>query len=87
MNLAKWTEKTDRPGTEELLELCQKKDVGVMVIKPMTGHFIPNWAKQADDPKVAGLLAELKHLGTQNLYQAFLMWVLENPRVSSPSSV
>jgi len=82
MNLAKWTEKTDRPGTEELFELCQKKDVGVMVIKPMTGHFIPNWAKQADDPKVAGLLAELKHLGTQNLYQAFLMWVLQNPRVS-----
>ncbi|MFA6561568.1 MAG: aldo/keto reductase [Verrucomicrobiia bacterium] len=82
MNLAKWTEKTDRVGTEELFELCKKKDVGVMVIKPMTGHFIPNWAKKTDDPKVAGLLKELKALGKQNLYQAFLMWVLKNPSVS-----
>jgi predicted aldo/keto reductase-like oxidoreductase len=82
LNLAKWTEKTDRLGTEELFELCAKKDVGVMVIKPMTGHFIPNWAKRTDDPQVARVLAELKQLGTQNLYQAFLMWVLKNPRVS-----
>ncbi|MCX6899599.1 MAG: aldo/keto reductase [Verrucomicrobia bacterium] len=82
MNLAKWTEKTDRVGTEELFDLCKKKDVGVMVIKPMTGHFIPNWAKKNDDPKVAGLLKELKTLGKQNLYQAFLMWVLKNPNVS-----
>ena len=81
MNLAKWTEKTDRVGTEELFELCKKKDVGVMVIKPMTGHFIPNWAKQTDDPKVAGLLTELKTVGKQNLYQAFLLWVLKNPNV------
>jgi predicted aldo/keto reductase-like oxidoreductase len=82
MNLAKWTEKTDRLGTEELFELCKKKDVGVVVIKPMTGHFIPNWAKKADDPKVAGLLGDLKQFGTKNLYQAFLMWVLRNPNVS-----
>ena len=82
MNLAKWTEKTDRVGTEDLFELCRKKDVGVMVIKPMTGHFIPNWAKKTDDPKVAGLLAELKTVGKQNLYQAFLMWVLKNRNVS-----
>ncbi len=82
MNLAKWTEKTDRTGTEELFDLCRKKDVGVMVIKPMTGHFIPNWAKKADDSKVAGLLAELKSVGKQNLYQAFLMWVLKNRNVS-----
>ncbi|MCX7824851.1 MAG: aldo/keto reductase [Verrucomicrobiae bacterium] len=82
MNLAKWTEKTDRVGTEELFELCRKKDVGVMVIKPMTGHFIPNWAKKTDDPKVAWLLKELKVSGKQNLYQAFLMWVLKNPNVS-----
>jgi len=82
MNLAKWTEKTDRVGTEELFELCKKKDVGVMVIKPMTGHFIPNWAKKTDDPKVAGLLKELKVSGKQNLYQAFLMWVLKNPNVA-----
>lgn len=82
MNLAKWTEKTDRVGTEELFELCKKKDVGVMVIKPMTGHFIPNWAKKTDDPKVAGLLKELNASGKENLYQAFLMWVLKNRNVS-----
>ncbi|HOD80680.1 MAG: General stress protein 69 [Planctomycetes bacterium ADurb.Bin126] len=82
MNLAKWTEQTDRPGTEDLLKLCRKKDVGVMVIKPMTGHFVPNWAKNADDPKVSKLLGELKEFGKANLYQAFLMWVLKNPNVS-----
>jgi predicted aldo/keto reductase-like oxidoreductase len=81
MNLAKWTEQVDRPGAEELFELCKKKDVGVLVIKPMTGHFIPNWAKNASDPKVAGLINELNRLGTKNLYQAFLMWVLKNPNV------
>jgi uncharacterized protein len=82
MNLAKWTEQTDRPATEELFELCKKKDVGVIAIKPMTGHFIPNWAKNASDPKVARLLAELKSFGKKNLYQAFLMWVLKNPNVA-----
>jgi predicted aldo/keto reductase-like oxidoreductase len=82
LNLAKWTEKTDRVGTEELFELCRKKGVGVMAIKPMTGHFIPNWAKKTEDPLVARVLDELKQLGTKNLYQAFLMWVLRNPNVS-----
>lgn len=82
MNLAKWTEETDRAGTEALFELCKKKDVGVMVIKPMTGHFIPNWAKNTDDPKVAALLKALQVHGAGNLYQAFLMWVLKNPNVS-----
>ncbi len=81
MNLAKWTEKTDRADTEELFELCKKKDVGVLAIKPMTGHFIPNWAKEPSEPKIARLMAELKHLGQENLYQAFLMWVLKNPNV------
>jgi predicted aldo/keto reductase-like oxidoreductase len=81
LNLAKWTETTDRPATEELFELCKKKDVGVMVIKPMTGHFIPNWAKDTTNPKVARVLEELKQLGAKNLYQAFLMWVLKNPNV------
>ncbi len=81
LNLAKWTETTDRPATEELFELCKKKDVGVMVIKPMTGHFIPNWAKDTANPKVARVLEELEQLGTRNLYQAFLMWVLKNPNV------
>ncbi len=82
INLAKWTEKTNRIGTEELFEFCKKKDVGVMVIKPMTGHFIPNWAKKTDDPRVGGLLKELNEFGKENLYQAFLMWVLKNPNVS-----
>jgi predicted aldo/keto reductase-like oxidoreductase len=82
MNLAKWTEKTDRTGTEELFALCKKKDVGVIGIKPMTGHFIPNWAKDASDPKVVRLLDELKQFGKKNLYQAFLKWVLKNPDVS-----
>jgi predicted aldo/keto reductase-like oxidoreductase len=82
MNLAKWTEKTDRTSTEELFVLCKKKNVGVMVIKPMTGHFIPNWAKDTSDPKVARLLGELKEFGKKNLYQAFLMWVLRNPNIS-----
>lgn len=82
MNLAKWTEETDEVSTEDLFKLCKKKDVGVMVIKPMTGHFVPNWAKKTDDPKVAAMIQKLKVFGKQNLYQAFLMWVLKNPNVS-----
>ncbi len=81
MNLAKWTEKVDRAGAEDLFALCKQKDVGVLAIKPMTGHFIPNWAKEASEPMVARLLAELKQFGTENLYQALLMWVLKNPNV------
>jgi len=82
LNLAKWTEKTDRLGTEELFKLCKAKDVGVIAIKPMTGHFIPNWAKNASDPMVARVLGELAQLGTRNLYQAFLRWVLKNREIS-----
>ncbi len=82
LNLAKWTEQTDRTATEDLFELCTKRDVGVMVIKPMTGHFIPDWAKNTDDPKVARLLKELDAVGKRNLYQAFLLWVLNNPNIS-----
>jgi len=81
MALAKWTEKIDRNDAEKLFELCKQKDVGVLAIKPMTGHFIPNWAKETSEPKIARLLAELKEFGTENLYQAFLMWVLRNPNV------
>jgi predicted aldo/keto reductase-like oxidoreductase len=82
MALAKWTEKIDRNGAEELFAFCKEKNVGVIVMKPMTGHYIPNWAKDSSEPKVAGLLGELKQLGTKNLYQAFLMWILKNPNVS-----
>ena len=81
MALAKWTEKFDRTDVEKLFELCKKKDVGVLAIKPMTGHFIPNWAKETSEPKIARLMAELKEFGQENLYQAFLMWVLKNPNV------
>lgn len=81
MNLAKWTETVDRAGAEALFAVCKQKDIGVITMKPMTGHFIPNWAKETSEPKVAQLLAELKALGTENLYQAFLMWVLKNPHV------
>jgi len=81
MALAKWTEKIDLAGAEELFALCKRKDVGVICMKPMTGHFIPSWAKETTDPKVIRLLDELKQFGTANLYQAFLMWVLKNPNV------
>ena len=82
MNLAKWTEQVDRVGAEDLFKLCKQKDVGVLVIKPMTGHFVPNWAKESTDPKVAKMLAELKEFGAEHLYQAMLLWVLKNPNVS-----
>jgi len=81
MALAKWTEKIDRNDAEKLFELCKQKDVGVLAIKPMTGHFVPNWAKETSEPKIARLLSELKEFGSENLYQAFLMWVLKNPNV------
>ena len=81
MALAKWTEKIDRDGAEELFQLCKKKDVGVIVMKPMTGHYVPGWAKETTDAKVARLMKELKQFGTKNLYQAFLLWILKNPNV------
>jgi predicted aldo/keto reductase-like oxidoreductase len=82
MALAKWTEQFDRDSVEDLFELCKKKDVGVICMKPMTGHFIPNWAKDTSDPKVARVMGELEEYGKENLYQAFLMWVLRNPNVA-----
>ncbi|MFH1924212.1 MAG: aldo/keto reductase [Planctomycetota bacterium] len=81
MALAKWTETFDRDSVEDLFELCHQKDVGVLVMKPMTGHFVPNWAKDTSDPKVARVLGELEQFGKKNLYQAFLRWVLKNPNV------
>ncbi len=81
MNLAKWTEQVDRVGAEDLFKLCKQKDVGVLAIKPMTGHFVPNWAKDSTDPKVTKLLAELKEFGAEHLYHAMLLWVLKNTNV------
>ena len=83
MALAKWTESFDRNSVEDLFEFCKKKDVGVLCMKPMTGHFVPNWAKDQSNPKVAKVMSELKQSGSENLYQAFLMWVLKNPNVCS----
>lgn len=83
MSLAKWTEKIDTPGIESLFELAANKDIGVLVMKPMSGHYIPNWARQTTDPMVQTFLKDLKKLGTKNLYQAFLLWVLQNKNVTS----
>jgi predicted aldo/keto reductase-like oxidoreductase len=79
--LAKWTESFDRDSVENLFAFCKKKDVGVICMKPMTGHFVPNWAKDPSNPRAAKTLAELEKSGKKNLYQAFLMWVLKNPDV------
>ena len=81
MALAKWTERFDRNDVEALFAHCKQKDVGVLCMKPMTGHFVPNWAKDASNPKVVRLLEELRQFGKANLYQAFLMWVLKNQNV------
>jgi hypothetical protein len=81
MAQAKWTERFDRDSVEALFAFCKKKDVGVLCMKPMTGHFVPNWAKDMSNPRAARLMRELEHLGKENLYQAFLMWVLKNPNV------
>lgn len=81
MALAKWTEKFNRNDVEGLFALCKQKDVGVICMKPMTGHFVPNWAKDSSSPLVARLMDELKQFGAGHLYQAMLMWVLRNPNV------
>ncbi len=83
MSLAKWTEKIDTPGIEDLFTLASKKDIGVLVMKPMSGHYIPNWARQTTDPIVQTFLNDLKQFGTKNLYQAFLLWVLQNRNVTT----
>jgi predicted aldo/keto reductase-like oxidoreductase len=83
MALAKWTETFDRQSVADLFAHAKQKDVGVLVMKPMTGHFIPNWAKDLSDPKVVRVMAELKQMGQENLYQALLTWVLQNPNVSA----
>lgn len=81
MALAKWTERFDRDSVEELFAVCKKKDVGVLCMKPMSGHFVPNWAKDPTNPRAARVLRELEEFGKENLYQALLMWVLRNPNV------
>jgi predicted aldo/keto reductase-like oxidoreductase len=82
MALAKWTERFDRNDVEGLFAFCKKQDVGVICMKPMTGHFVPNWAKDTANPLVSRLLDELKQSGAEHLYQAMLLWVLKNPNVA-----
>ncbi len=73
----------DLPGTESVLKLAKENDVGVIVIKPMTGNFIPHWAKETVDPEVQEIMKKLKNYGPENLYQAMLKWILQNPNVAS----
>jgi len=54
-----------------------------MVIKPFSGHFIPNWGKNSTDPMVRALLSDLNRYGKKNLYQALLLWVLQNKNVNT----
>jgi len=83
MSLAKWTERLDGRSAEELFVLAKKKDIGVLTIKPFSGHFIPNWAKNSSDKMVQNMLGDLKSFGKKNLYQAMLLWVLQNPNISA----
>ena len=83
MSLAKWTEKLDGKSAEDLFTLAKKKDVGVLAIKPFSGHFVPNWAKDSTDSMVKNMLEDLDRFGKKNLYQALLLWVLQNQNVSA----
>ena len=71
------------PGAERLFELAKANDVGVIGIKPMTGNFIPNWAKEEANPEIQEIMKKLKDYGSSNLYQAMLRWILQNPNVTS----
>ena len=73
----------DLPGAERLFELAKANDVGVIGIKPMTGNFIPNWAKEAARPEIQEIMKKLKDYGPSNLYQAMLRWILQNPNVTA----
>ena len=73
----------DLPGAERLFELAKANDVGVIGIKPMTGNFIPNWAKETANPEIQEIMKKLKDYGPSNLYQAMLRWILENPNVTA----
>jgi predicted aldo/keto reductase-like oxidoreductase len=73
----------DIPGIERVIKLAKDNDVGVITIKPMTGNFIPYWAKQVNDPEIQEIMKKLKNYGPQNLYQAMLRWILQNPDVTA----
>jgi len=73
----------DIPGIERVIKLAKDNDVGVITIKPMTGNFIPYWAKQVNEPEIQEIMKKLKNYGSKNLYQAMLRWILQNPDVSA----
>jgi len=73
----------DIPGVERVIKLAKEKDVGVIVIKPLTGNFIPYWAKQTAEPEIQEIMKKLKDYGPQNLYQAMIKWILQNPNVTA----
>ncbi len=66
-----------------LFKLAKEKDIGVIGIKPLTGNFIPYWAKQTNDPEIQEIMKKLKDYGPKNLYQAMLRWNLGNPNITS----
>ena len=73
----------DLPGSERLFEMSKANDIGVIGIKPMTGNFVPNWAKEAASPEIQEIMKKLKEYGSSNLYQAMLRWILKNPNVTA----
>ena len=73
----------DIPGVERVIKLAKEKDVGVIVIKPMTGNFIPYWAKQTAEPEIQEIMKKLKDYGPQNLYQAMIKWILRNQELTA----
>ena len=73
----------DIPGVERVIKLAKEKDVGVIVIKPMTGNFIPYWAKQTSEPEIQEIMKKLRDYGPQNLYQAMIKWIIQNPDVTA----
>jgi len=73
----------DTPGAERVLRLAKKEDVGVIVIKPLTGNFIPYWANQTHNPEIQEMMKKLKEYGSKNLYQAMLRWILQNENVTA----
>ena len=73
----------DLPRTDRLLKLAKERDVGVIVIKPLTGNFIPYWANQTHDPEIQEIMRKLKDYGPKNLYQAMLRWNLGNPNITA----
>jgi len=73
----------DNISAERLFKSAQEHDVGVIIIKPLTGNFIPYWANQTHDPEIQEIMKKLKYYGPKNLYQAMLRWNLGNPNITA----